>query len=280
MNSDPTGYNPLFGATVSLTVQSVILTMASSSIVGGLFTMLDALSRGETDIITLCNLYCVGSTAGLVSGFALCGATALIMTGGTAAVLVQLGLGAGFTYFTSQSINGAIDSFANGDYAQGTHRILMSLLSAYGAAEMLGGAYNTINSNSVSYRQKPTNSNTSNSENLIDGKKPYSLSDKDARQWYLDKEKTIPDLIDRSLPLEQQAKQAFAFRNQFRTQTRELMSNREMADYLYKNEPNMTWEQIVEKYRSKGFKGDDIYSEIINSSQRSRKSVNDVFGVK
>ena len=45
------------------------------------------------------------------------------------------------------------------------------------------------------------------------GLEPGTLSNVDARKWYLKQEAKIPDLIDDSLPLEQQARQAFDLRN-------------------------------------------------------------------
>ena len=41
----------------------------------------------------------------------------------------------------------------------------------------------------------------------------------------------------------------------------------------------MTQAEIVEKYRNRGLEGDDIYKGIIESSQRSRQSVNDKLGI-
>lgn len=73
------------------------------------------------------------------------------------------------------------------------------------------------------------------------GLEPGTLSNVDARKWYLEQEAKISDLIDDSLPLEQQAKQAFDLRNQYRTQARELMSDRQLAESLYITEPNLTW---------------------------------------
>lgn len=87
-------------------------------------------------------------------------------------------------------------------------------------------------------------------------------------------------MIDKSLPLEEQAKQAFNLRNQFRTQARELMADRATAESLYKTDPNLTWEEIIRKQREKGLKGDDIYKAIIESLQRSRKSVNKSLGLE
>ncbi|MFA1744136.1 hypothetical protein ACDQ58_03915, partial [Fusobacterium animalis] len=108
----------------------------------------------------------------------------------------------------------------------------------------------------------------------------YSLSNVEARKWYLEQEAKIPDMIDSSLSLEEQAKQAFNLRNKFRTEARELMAVRATAESLYKTDPNWSWEKIVQKQVEKGLSGDDIYKEIIASSQRSRDAVNKSLGVK
>ena len=63
-------------------------------------------------------------------------------------------------------------------------------------------------------------------------------------------------------------------RNRYRTQARELMSERQLAEALYATDPNLTWEQIVQKQIDKGLFGDDIYKAIIENSQRYRTSVN------
>ena len=64
-------------------------------------------------------------------------------------------------------------------------------------------------------------------------------------------------MIDRSLPLEEQAKQAFNLRNQFRKQARELMADRATAESLYRTDPNLTWEEVVRKQSEKGLRGDE-----------------------
>lgn len=107
-----------------------------------------------------------------------------------------------------------------------------------------------------------------------------SLSNVEARKWYLEHEAKIPDMIDSSLPLEEQAKQAFNLRNQFRTEARELMADRKTAESLYITDPNKTWEEMLKRQIDKGLTGDDIYKEIIESSQRSRKSVNKSLGLE
>ncbi|TGK32361.1 hypothetical protein EHQ12_19250 [Leptospira gomenensis] len=108
--------------------------------------------------------------------------------------------------------------------------------------------------------------------------KPGTLSDREARAWYLANEATIPDLINKTLPLQDQAKQAFELRNAFRTLTRELMQDKNKAAQLNLTDPNPTWEKVVSKYQAKGFEGDALWKAIIESSQRSRTSVNSGLG--
>lgn len=96
----------------------------------------------------------------------------------------------------------------------------------------------------------------------------------------MEHEARIPDLIDTSLPIEEQAHQAFELRNQFRSHARELMSDRQLAESLNITDPNLTWEEVVQKQIDKGLTGEDIYKAIIESSQRSRKSVNQSLGLE
>lgn len=49
--------------------------------------------------------------------------------------------------------------------------------------------------------------------------------------------------------LEQQVRLAFDLRNQYGTQARELMADRKLAESLYKTDPNLTWEQIIQNYK-------------------------------
>ena len=108
----------------------------------------------------------------------------------------------------------------------------------------------------------------------------HSMSNVDVRKWYLSQEAKIPELIDTSQSLENQAYQAFSLRNEFRTTARELMADRATAESLYITDPNRTWEQMVNKQINNGLIGDDIYRAIINSSQKSRPSVNKSLGLE
>ena len=113
-----------------------------------------------------------------------------------------------------------------------------------------------------------------------------SLSNVEARKWYLDREANIPSLLDSTQPMESQAKQAFDLRNEFRSKARELMQDRIAADRLVKEENNIGWDDLKNKVKESlinqgvnKFTDDDIYREIIISSQRSRKNVNKALGL-
>lgn len=107
-----------------------------------------------------------------------------------------------------------------------------------------------------------------------------TLSNKETREWYVEQEANIVNLLDTEFPLRYQAYQAFIIRNKVRSKARDLMADREAADKLNATEKNLTWDQLVQRQKDKGLEDDEIYSEIIASSQRSRKSVNDALGVK
>lgn len=51
------------------------------------------------------------------------------------------------------------------------------------------------------------------------------------------------------------------------------MADRKLVESMYETYPNRTWEEMIQRQIDKGLT-DDIYKEIIGSSQRSRKSVN------
>ncbi len=117
-------------------------------------------------------------------------------------------------------------------------------------------------------------------DDILEGAlKSGTLSNVETRTWYLEQEAKISSIIDKNLSIEQQAQQAFNFRNQIRTQARDLMSDRVAAEKLFGTKPNMTWDQVVKKYTEQGFTGDALYQEIINAAQRSNPAVNQSLGV-
>jgi filamentous hemagglutinin len=108
-----------------------------------------------------------------------------------------------------------------------------------------------------------------------------TLSNLEARKWYIQQESRILDQIDPNLSLRERAIQAFVRRNELRTQARELMTDRAEAARLMREEPNMTlWEIVRRKYKEKGLVGDALWRDILDSSQKSRTSVNKKLGLE
>ena len=105
-----------------------------------------------------------------------------------------------------------------------------------------------------------------------------SLSDKVTRQWYVLYDKKIPDMIDRNQSIEDQARQAHALRNQFRTNARDLMLNQDERKWLDKSHPNLTFEEQVNKKMSdKGMTRDEAIQDILKTASKSNKKVNEKF---
>lgn len=105
-----------------------------------------------------------------------------------------------------------------------------------------------------------------------------SLSDKVTRQWYVLHDKKIPDMIDRNQSIEDQARQAYALRNQFRTNARDLMLNQDERKWLDKSHPNLTFEEQVDKKMSdKGMTRDEAIQDILKTASKSNKKVNEKF---
>ena len=107
------------------------------------------------------------------------------------------------------------------------------------------------------------------------------MSDIEVRKWYLAHDKTIPDLIDKSLPVEQQAKQAFELRNKFRTQARNLMANQEKRRELDITDPNRTFEELItSKMERKNMTREQAIEDVLKTATKTRKSVNKKLGLE
>lgn len=104
------------------------------------------------------------------------------------------------------------------------------------------------------------------------------LSDKVTRKWYVFHDKKILDMIDKTKPIEDQARQAHALRNQFRTNARDLMLNQDERKWLDESHPNLTFEeQISKKMSDKGMTRDKAILDIIATAPKSNKNVNQKF---
>lgn len=107
-----------------------------------------------------------------------------------------------------------------------------------------------------------------------------TLNNIQAREWYLYYEAKIPEIIDKTASLAEQARQAYQLRSWCRIKSRQLMVERELALQLAQAEPNLTLEQVRQNQIEKGLAYDDLTWEgVIRSSTRSRASVNGELGI-
>lgn len=107
-----------------------------------------------------------------------------------------------------------------------------------------------------------------------------SLSNYQARIWYTWRKMQIEKVISRISKLEEKAKKAFELRNEFRTATRQYMSDRKLANYLEQVEKNQEWEKLLQRTLKKDEVGGNLekaYKKIIETSQTGRDGVDDLF---
>jgi hypothetical protein len=112
---------------------------------------------------------------------------------------------------------------------------------------------------------------------------PGTLSPDETRTVYLQGEQRMrqlnEQLIQQGISPEQRARTMFDLRNQLRSWTRGLMSDRGLAGQLDSTDPNLTLDQLIAKNQAKGLTGNDVWNSIIDSSTRSRGSVNANLGI-
>lgn len=100
-----------------------------------------------------------------------------------------------------------------------------------------------------------------------------SMTNEEVRAWYHSQLDDMPNIIDKNAPLEVQAKQAHAFRNEVKLAARDAMKDREAANKLWREAPPPTWEEVVEKNQKRGFSGAELYRQIIRGSEKSNPEV-------
>ncbi|MDE7436677.1 MAG: hypothetical protein K2N01_12780 [Lachnospiraceae bacterium] len=91
----------------------------------------------------------------------------------------------------------------------------------------------------------------------------------------------IPEKLDKSLPLREQAMQAHELRNTYRTQARELMKDQIARKQLDQNHPNTSFEEMIEhKMKKYGLNEQEAYQDIIRSSTTTNKKYDKIAGVQ
>lgn len=106
------------------------------------------------------------------------------------------------------------------------------------------------------------------------------LGNTEVRQWYVDKVSRIADGIDKSLPMEEQAKQAFEARNRLRTEAREMMADKKTKDKLDAEHPNTTFEELVQsKMKRKGMTREEAIQDVYRTATKTNEDVNRELGI-
>lgn len=112
--------------------------------------------------------------------------------------------------------------------------------------------------------------------------KPNSLSNYQARIWYTWRKAGIETEIENISNIEKKAKKAFDLRNEYRTETRQYMNDRALAEYLEEVEKNQEWEKFLNYVSNKDEirNIDEAYQYIIQKSQTGRDGVDTLFKLK
>ena len=107
------------------------------------------------------------------------------------------------------------------------------------------------------------------------------LSDRAARKWYLAQDAEIPNRIDLSLSIEEQARQACDMRNQNRTHARDLMRDQKKRKQLDRDDPNKTFEELIaDKMKRKNLTREEAIKDILKTATKTRKQVNKQLGLE
>lgn len=110
-----------------------------------------------------------------------------------------------------------------------------------------------------------------------------TLSNEETRTVYTRGELKMKDLdaqwARQGVPIEERARRMYEMRNSLKSWTRTLMSDRQAADQLNATERNRTFNELFRNNQAKGMAAQQAYQEIIESSTRSRGSVNQGLGI-
>ena len=106
------------------------------------------------------------------------------------------------------------------------------------------------------------------------------LGNADVRKWYISEVGSIKNSIDKSLPIEEQARQAFEARNRIRTEARNMMADEETRKLLDKERPNKTFEELIEsKMKRKGMTREEAIFDILETATKTNEDVNKELGL-
>ncbi|CBL17846.1 phage minor capsid protein [Ruminococcus champanellensis] len=112
------------------------------------------------------------------------------------------------------------------------------------------------------------------------GKPIVETDNQHIREWYYANVGDIPNQIDRSKSREEQARQAYTLRNQYKHQARAAMSDEETAKMLEETRPVIPFDELLEsKMRRKGLSKEEAMEDIIQTASKTNADVNKEFGL-
>ena len=101
------------------------------------------------------------------------------------------------------------------------------------------------------------------------------MSDIDVRKWYRHHNKNIPQLIDKSKSIEEQARQACELRNKYR-----LMEDQKARKTLDQTEPIISFEDLVSnKMVRKNMSKEEAIADTLKTAVKTRISVDKRYGL-
>ncbi len=111
---------------------------------------------------------------------------------------------------------------------------------------------------------------------LIESIPERSLTNQEAREVYNQMVKRINVNI---APTRSNAKKVVNQRNELKQAVREMMNDQVNRKKIDAKSPIQPFEYYYEKYSKQGFKGEDLYKEIMNKGTTPNKEVNKIFGI-
>lgn len=116
--------------------------------------------------------------------------------------------------------------------------------------------------------------------NKLNGNGTIKRDNKSARQWYVDNCNEIANRIDKTAPIEQQAREAFLLRNEYKIRARAIMSDRKTAKKLMEERPLKSFDELLnDKMQRKGMTNEEVAADILKTATKTNKNVNSSFGL-
>ena len=111
--------------------------------------------------------------------------------------------------------------------------------------------------------------------------KPVGFSDNErVREWYYANVHDIPNQIDRTKTIEEQARQSFELRNKYKREARLAMSDVETVRLLEEKKPAPTFDELLEsKMSRKGLSYEEAIKDILETSSKTNSKVDSKFGL-